>query len=86
MRSSARLEKKKVNDVTMPMPLPGISQEGKFVLCLHLPLGTGNHMSQGFSKDLGELDNKTQWPSLTRVSFATSLPSLRLPTLHSLPP
>jgi len=40
------------------MLLPGISHEDKVVPCLHLLLGTGNHLSQGFSKDLEELDNK----------------------------
>jgi hypothetical protein len=40
------------------MLLPGISHEDKVVPCLHLLLGTGNHLSQGFSKGLEELDNK----------------------------
>jgi hypothetical protein len=51
-------KKKNVNGVIRPMLLPGISHEDKVVPCLHLLLGTGNHLSQGFSKDLEELDNK----------------------------
>ena len=51
-------KKKNVNGVIRPMLLPGISHGDKVVPCLHLLLGTGNHLSQGFSKDLEELDNK----------------------------
>ena len=40
------------------MLLPGISQENRVVPGLHLLLGVGNHLSQGFNKDLEELDNK----------------------------
>ena len=32
------------NGVTRPMLLPGISHEDKVVPCLHLLLGTGNHL------------------------------------------
>jgi hypothetical protein len=45
-------KKKIVNSVTRPMLLPGISQEHKDAPCLYLLHRTGNHLSQGFSKDL----------------------------------
>ena len=68
--------KKNVNGVTRPMLLPGISHEDKVVPCLHLLLGTGNHLSHVArvqqARTLKNSTTKTQWPSLKRVNSATS--------------
>jgi hypothetical protein len=62
--------------VARQMLLPGISHGDKVVPCLHLLLGTGNHLSLVTrvqkARTLKNSTTKTQWPSLKRVNSATS--------------